>query len=420
MTDRRLDVIRAWSERITLPPDVASAVVGCSGGADSTALLALAAAAGVETTAVHVDHGLRAGGEIEAAAVAALARRLGAGFDAVTLDVAPGPNLEARARTARLAALEAARERIGADAVLLGHTLDDQAETVLLGVLRGSAAAGLAGMRPRRGRIVRPLLGFRRADTVEVCARLGVAPLDDPMNHDHAFRRVWLRREAIPALEAGAGRDLAEVLARQADVLGGESDFLDELADAELAAFGARPAGGVLPSDVARLPTPLARRAVRRWLAGDRLPPSWAGVERVLAVARGEARAAEVAGFGRIQRRAGVLVRTEGVQRDGAVIPVPGEGEGAGLWVEAWIERAAPVTWPDGRWVCVLDADRTGDAVTITGDGGAGVAVVSTPAGAVLWEVGYRVGAPARVTPATRRWLWLRAEPSSTAGASAR
>ena len=126
--------------------------------------------------------------------------------------------------------------------MLVGHSRDDQAETVLLNVLRGAGVPGLAGMPARRGAIVRPLLDVPRADLAAVCAGLGLAPLDDPMNADPAHRRVWLRREVIPALEAGADRDLRAVLARQAALARADSDLLDELAGELLArATGVEP-----------------------------------------------------------------------------------------------------------------------------------------------------------------------------------
>jgi tRNA(Ile)-lysidine synthase len=287
--------------QLEVPPDVtAPVVVGCSGGADSLALLALAVDGGLAPIAVHVDHGLRAGSDREAGNVAHAAALLGAGFDARRVTVAPGPNLEARARDVRYDALEAARVEHGATAVLVAHTADDQAETVVLNLLRGSGSAGLAGMPTRRGRVVRPLLGARRADVRAECARRQLTPWEDPSNDDLAFRRNWIRHEVLPLLERGAGRDLTPLLTRQADVLRAESDFLDALARAAWPGEG-----GARARDLAALPDPLARRAVRCWLGPP--PPALDEVDAVLAVARGERRAVDLAGGRRVHRSAGVL-----------------------------------------------------------------------------------------------------------------
>jgi tRNA(Ile)-lysidine synthase len=287
--------------QLEVPPDVtAPVVVGCSGGADSLALLALAVDGGLAPIAVHVDHGLRAGSDREAGNVAHAAARLGAGFDARRVTVAPGPNLEARARDVRYDALEAARVEHGATAVLVAHTADDQAETVVLNLLRGSGSAGLAGMPTRRGRVVRPLLGARRADVRAECARRQLTPWEDPSNDDLAFRRNWIRHEVLPLMERGAGRDLTPLLTRQADVLRAESDFLDALARAAWPGEG-----GARARDLAALPDPLARRAVRCWLGPP--PPALDEVDAVLAVARGERRAVDLAGGRRVHRSAGVL-----------------------------------------------------------------------------------------------------------------
>ncbi len=279
---------------------VAPVVAGCSGGPDSLALLALAASAGLEPIAVHVDHGSRPGSEEEAAAVAAQAERLGVGFRAEHVDEAFGPNYEARARAARYAALERARIALDATAVLVGHTADDQAETVLLNVLRGSASAGLGAMAVRRGHIVRPMLKLRRFEIEAICAQLGIEPVRDPSNDDVAMRRNWIRHEVLPLLSDGAGRDLVPVLARQAAILRDESEYLDTLAAAAWPAAGAR-----LARPLAAMPPVLARRAVRLWLGPP--PPSLDEVERVLAVARSEVRATEVAGGRRVWRSAGRL-----------------------------------------------------------------------------------------------------------------
>jgi tRNA(Ile)-lysidine synthase len=297
-----LSALDPWLVRLVGLDDVrAPVVVGCSGGPDSLALLALATASGLDPVAVYVDHGVRVGSASDAGVVAHAADAFGVTAKTVGVTLDEGPNFEARARDARYAALEQVRGGVGAEHVLVGHTADDQAETVLLNLLRGSASSGLGGMPVRRDRIVRPLLRIRRADTEEICRVLGLEPVRDPMNRDRSFRRVWVREEVLPALAAGADRDLVPLLARQAEVLRSESEYLDELARAAWP-----PASGRSPvRALAQLRIPLARRAVRLWLGAP--PPSFDEVERVLAVARGEIRATEVAGRGRIERRSGEL-----------------------------------------------------------------------------------------------------------------
>jgi tRNA(Ile)-lysidine synthase len=210
-------------------------LAACSGGPDSLALAAalafVAPRAGLRAGAVTVDHGLQEGSADRAAAVAAVLS--GLGLDpvravAVTVDGAGGP--EAAARTARYAALEAAAADLGATAVLLGHTLDDQAETVLLGLARGSGARSLAGMPPRRGVFLRPLLGLRRQVTADACAALDLAPWTDPHNADRRFARVRVRLDALPALEAALGPGVAEALARTAGQLRDDAEVLEEIA----------------------------------------------------------------------------------------------------------------------------------------------------------------------------------------------
>jgi tRNA(Ile)-lysidine synthase len=276
-------------------------VVACSGGADSVALLALAVDARLSPVAVHVDHGLRPDSARDVDHVRALAQELGVELRVARLTLDAGPNLEARARDARYAALERARVESGAEVVLVGHTADDQAETVLLNVLRGAAASGIAGMAARHGTVVRPLLDSRRVATRRLCTDLGFAVLDDPMNDDRAFRRVAIRHDVLPHLSSLAERDLVPVLARQAAILRSESDFLDEMA------VRAWPgADGPRAATLVALPEALARRAVRRWLGAP--PPSMAEVERVLLVAGGHVRATELAGRRAVRRSAGMLV----------------------------------------------------------------------------------------------------------------
>jgi tRNA(Ile)-lysidine synthase len=268
--------------RCTFPPAGTAVTCAVSGGADSSALLVLARAAGCPATAVHVDHGLRPGSAAEADVVAALAARVGADFRACRVDVADGPNLEARARAARSAVLP--------PDVLTGHTLDDRAETVLINLLRGAATSGLAGIRPSPRR---PLLALRRAETHRLCAELGVAVVHDPSNADPRHLRNRVRAELLPLLDGLAGRDVAAVLARQAEVLRTDDELLDSLA------------ATLDPTDATALaaaPAALAGRAVRAWLR-DEHPPDGATVERVLAVARGEAVACEVGRGRRVARR---------------------------------------------------------------------------------------------------------------------
>jgi hypothetical protein len=269
----------------------------------------------------------------------------------------------------------------------------------------------LAGIPQRRGLVRRPLLRLRRADTHELCAQLAYAPVQDPMNGDLRHRRVWLRREIIPALERGADRDIVDVLARQAELLRDDHDLLEAMA-AERSTDDAKA--------LAAMPTPLARRVLRQQLGSP--PPSAATIERVLAVARGERLATEVAGGATITRVGGRLVQTPPQPRgDGHAghddaeprpeetrWPLPGRATFGTIAFEAWIEHAPPVAWPDGRWVAVCDADTVADVAVIR----RGRRLPVVHAGGPLWSVGYRVDRRVRVTARTRRFLWLSAEPA--------
>jgi len=242
-------------------------LAACSGGADSLALAAalafVAPRAGLRAGAVTVDHGLQEGSAARAASVAATAAGLGldpvrtASVSAeVGTDGAGGP--EAAARTARYAALSRVAAGDGAAAVLLGHTLDDQAETVLLGLARGSGARSLAGMPQRRGVFRRPLLGLRRPVTAEACAALGLDPWQDPHNADRRFARVRVRLDALPALEAALGPGVAEALARTAGQLRADAEVLEEISSER--ADGDSPLSA---SSLAELPGAVRTRVLR-------------------------------------------------------------------------------------------------------------------------------------------------------------
>ena len=276
-----LDALRPRC-RFPSTPTVTCAV---SGGADSLALLVLACDAGLDVTAVHVDHGLRAGSADEVEVVADAAARFGARFRAEQVAVKPGGDLESRARAAR-------REVLGPDA-LYGHTADDQAETVLLALLRGTGLDGVAAMRDEH----HPLLRVRRAETHALCADLGLAPVQDPSNGDPRFRRNRVRAEVLPLLDDVAERDVVPLLCRLADLARDDVDLLDDLA------------GALDPTDaraLAAAPRPLASRAVRRWLRSllpGGHPPDAGAVARVLDVAAGRATGTELAGGLRVSRR---------------------------------------------------------------------------------------------------------------------
>ncbi len=237
--------------------------VGLSGGADSLALTA-AAAGEREVAALIVDHQLQEGSAAVAARAAEQALALGCvRAQVLTVDVTGPGGMEAAARRARYAALNGARD---GQPVLLAHTLDDQAETVLLGLSRGSGPGSIRGMADWAQPWGRPLLGVRRADTVAACAARGVEPHADPHNLDPAFTRVRLRREVLPLLEEVLGGGVATALARTAAQLAEDADALDEMA-ADLHALAAD-AEELEVAVLAGQHVAVRRRALRWWLLG--------------------------------------------------------------------------------------------------------------------------------------------------------
>lgn len=266
------DLVERLLPRCTFPPAGSHLDLAVSGGPDSLAMLVLAVRSGCRPTAHHVDHGLRPSSAGEAQVVEAVAREYGAGFVSLRVDLAPGPNLEARARAARFAVLP--------PGVATGHTADDQAETILINLVRGAGLAGLAGMAAGSRH---PILCLRRSETAALCGALGLEPVVDESNSDPSILRNRIRAEVLPLLNDVARRDVVPVLTRQASLLAAEDVLLDELA------------AGVDPADAAALASldpALARRAVRAWLRAsdpEAHPPGSAAVERALGRAPGGA-----------------------------------------------------------------------------------------------------------------------------------
>ena len=242
-------------------PETPQWCVALSGGPDSLALTA-AAVAVMPTTALIVDHGLQAGSAQVAAAAREQALAIGcADARVLRVDVGSHGGPEAAARTARYTALAAARD---GTPVLLGHTLDDQAETVLLGLGRGSGPRSIAGMRACDPPWYRPLLDVRREVTHAACVELGLSPWADPHNNDRRFTRVRLRHEVLPLLEEALGGGVVVALARTAAALREDTDALDGLAEEHLRA--ARSGDGLAIAAVRGLPAALRRRVLRGWL----------------------------------------------------------------------------------------------------------------------------------------------------------
>lgn len=263
--------------------------VALSGGADSLALAAclafVGAKAGWTCGAVVVDHGLQDGSAVVAESAAEQARGLGVDVDIVRVEVGTGGGPEAAARDARYAVLRARP----AAAVLLAHTMDDQAETVLLGLGRGSGPRAIAGMPAVNGLLRRPFLGLRRDETERICAASGLVPWSDPHNVDPRFRRSRLRHEVMPLLDDVLGGGVVEALARTADQIRTDVEFLDRLVTehlGELAVDQLETLDPALRSRVLRLAA-LDAGATGSDLTAthlgelDRLVTDWRGQERV-------------------------------------------------------------------------------------------------------------------------------------------
>ncbi len=261
--------------------------VALSGGPDSLALTAVAAAL-LPTTALIVDHGLQAGSAAAAATARRQAGELGC-VDAQVLCVQVGGDggPEGAARNARYRALDAARHD---RPVLLAHTLDDQAETVLLGLGRGSGARSIAGMRPYDPPWCRPLLGVRRSVTHAGCAELGLTAWQDPHNTDRRFTRTRLRHEVLPLMEEVLGGGVAEALARTATALREQTELVDALIAQAMTTSAT--AEGLDTRELTVLPAPVRRGVIRSWLlAGGAIgltDKQIRGVDRLITAWRGQ------------------------------------------------------------------------------------------------------------------------------------
>jgi tRNA(Ile)-lysidine synthase len=354
----RLGVRRCLTRAGLEPGDLV--LVACSGGADSLALAAAAAfeapRLGLTAGGVTVDHGLQAGSAEQAAKVAKVLTAIGidpvlslsaavaarpraAGCHGPAGTVAPGsadpgaaspadpgdyPGPEAAARAARYQALDRAAAAAGAAAILLGHTRDDQAETVLLGLARGSGARSLAGMPERNGRYLRPLLGISRAETRAACAAQNLEPWDDPQNADPGYARARVRHRLLPVLERELGPGVTEALARSADLLRADADFLDYLARTASERIagggaGASPRGstaaagpGLAIEELAALPAAIRSRVLRNAAIAAGCPPGAltaghvAALDALVTGWHGQ-RGADLPGGIRGQRRCGKL-----------------------------------------------------------------------------------------------------------------
>jgi tRNA(Ile)-lysidine synthase len=361
----RDDLLAAVGEDLADLADGAPVLVAVSGGPDSTALAYLVTEVrpDLAVTLVHVRHGLRDDAE-DLAVVERHAGYLGVPLEVVSVEVAPaGRGLEAAARDARYAALRAVRDRSGAAAIVLGHTADDQAETVLMRAVRGTGVTGLAAMRRRRGDLWRPLLRLRREDLRRFVALEGHRVATDPTNEDRRLRRVLIRTEILPRLTP-VGPDPVGALARLATLAAEDDDALERLATALLdrAAVRCGDVTAVRDDDLDRVPAAVRRRVWRRLLAqvAPGPPPSAAVVADLLDLAPGRRR--EV---GDVEVSAGggwraVAPRTL-VRRGPATVAVPGRTawDPAGVVVHARTPDTETDALPAGQIAFALSGAWT-------------------------------------------------------------
>ena len=442
------DLVRVTLRRHAMLAGGERVLIGVSGGADSVALLVTLAALAPEWRLdlhiLHVDHQLRPDSARDGAFVEALGRRLGLPVTVERVAVKAGGSVEEAARIARHAALDAAAMRLGAARVALGHTADDQAETVLMRVLQGASVRGLAAIPPVRGRIIRPLILARRRDVEATLRAAGIDWLEDPTNRDPKFLRNRVRHELLPLLASGYDGDVVPALVRAATLAREATDALDALAASELARLvTAEPDGALTLSGAAlrALPSFVAPEVLRQAAArlGGTAPlRAWAhrGLERVTASPSPR----------RPFRLGGVTIsvsgdrvrlgRTSPTSLPTRLLPVPGRVElpESGRVLEATVVDATGYQTPVIATVVAFDADllpatlvvrarRDGDRFTPFGQGerrlktfliGArvprwerGRLPIVEAEGTILWLAAVRRAAAAPITERTRRVLQL-------------
>jgi tRNA(Ile)-lysidine synthase len=431
-------------------------LVAASGGVDSTALLhllvALAGEWRLRLHAAHVDHGLRPDSAADAAAVRELGERLGVPVSVVAVKVERGGSLEAAARAARYRALEAEATRLGADRIAVGHTADDQAETVLMRLLEGASVRGLAGIPAVRGRIIRPLLGVRRRELVDELRRAGLPWREDPSNADPKFLRNRIRHDVLPVLAAAYDADVVAALGRVAREARAAITAIDQVAADALGRWAAVSADEVtLPvPPLATLPAPIAVEVLRQAVAhlGRRAPSrAWTHrrLERLLALP--SPRRAFAMGGVVLEASTGVIrvARTRAAALAARTLAVPGRVDipEIGRAIEARVlEGAGYVVSPEPT-IAAFDADEVGPPLIVRGRragdrftpfGGPGERRLKSflidaklprwerarlpiveARGRIVWLAGVRRAALAPVEPRTRRVLELRLVPLAEA-----
>jgi tRNA(Ile)-lysidine synthase len=360
----------------------------------------------------------------------------------------PGRSPEETARERRKAFLQEVAEGIGAVRIATGHTMDDQAETILMRMLFGTGPRGLGGINPLKWWYVRPLIDARRAQTVAFCKAQRLRPRLDPTNDDPAFRRNVIRHETIPFLASTLNASLTESISRLGDILRDEDHYLHGLALSQ-APPESNPGGGSrVPLDaIRRLPVPIQRRAIRYLFAVEGYEASAAQTEAVRRMVVSEKLSGQVDLAGPLSARAeyGFLVVSRAPSPAGSATPVelavPGETHLPtwGARARTWISSERPASWPDGRRECVMDADRidfplrvrrlrpgdrfrplgmnrekkVGDFFTdqkVSRTMRTAAPVVVSDEGAICWLVGHRIDDRVKVTSRTERFLWVELE----------